>query len=124
MDEANHQLVGNGVIPFSCLALVNKCSEKVPKPIRSILAIGTLFSSTFLGHSIVDKMSGTHNKYKVSIADFLPDVDDWVLALSTVLKSPALYKLTAILCPITYSTLGIRTGCRQKDKKKKLDKII
>lgn len=123
LHETSHQFVGNGLIPFSCLAIVNKLTKPLSKPIRTIMAVSTLFASTFLGHSVTDKMLNTPNSYKVSLIDFLPDVDDWVLAASTVLKSKSLYKFTSMVCPFTYAMLGYRVGCRQ-DNEKKLDKYV
>ena len=123
LHETAHQFIGNGLIPFSCLAVVNKLTKPLNKSIRALIAVGTLFASTFLGHSATDKMLNTPNSYRVSVIDFLPDVDDWVLAASTVLKSKLLYKFTAMVCPFTYAMLGYRAGCRQKDNNK-LDKIV
>lgn len=121
--EASHQIIGNGAIPFACLGIANYFTKGLNKTIRSAIAITTLFVSTFLGHSVTDKLNNTPNKYKVSFIDFLPDVDDWVLAASTVLNSKLLYKFTAMVCPFTYSIMGIKTGLAQKDNKK-LDKIV
>lgn len=121
--EASHQIIGNGAIPFACLGIANYFTKGLNKTIRSAIAITTLFVSTFLGHSVTDKLNNTPNKYKVSFIDFLPDVDDWVLAASTVLNSKLLYKFTAMVCPFTYSIMGIKTGLAQKDNKK-FDKIV
>ena len=121
--EASHQIIGNGAIPFACLGIANYFTKGLNKTIRSAIAITTLFVSTFLGHSVTDKLNNTPNKYKVSFIDFLPDVDDWVLAASTVLNNKLLYKFTAMVCPFTYSIMGIKTGLAQKDNKK-LDKIV
>lgn len=123
IQEAMQQVVGNGLIPFSCLALVNLITKKFNKVARTIVAVGTLFASTFLGHAVVDKILNTNTKYKVGFIDFAPDIDDWVLAASTVLNSKSLYKFTATVCPFTYAILGIKTGLKQKEDKK-LDKQV
>lgn len=122
--ESAHQIIGNGAIPFACLGIANHFTKSLNKTVRSIIAVATLFASTFLGHSVTDKLTNTPNKYKVSFIDFAPDVDDWVLALSTVLKNKSLYKFTASVCPLTYSIMGIKTGIAHKEDKRKLDKTI
>lgn len=121
LQESVHQIVGNGVIPFSCLAVANLLTKRLKQSIRTVIAIGTLFASTFLGHNVVDKIIKTPKKYEVGFIDFAPDIDDWVLAASTVIKNKALYKFTATICPLTYTVLGIKTGLKQKEENNILD---
>lgn len=85
-----------------------------------MVGIGTLISTTFLGHKVANKINEKVFKedsgYKCTLKDF-------VFATSTVMNNKTLYKLTASVCPVTYAVYSYLAGCRQKDNKK-LDKIV
>ena len=121
-----NQIIGNTFIPFGFLALANKCTTKLSKVWRTLVAIGTFISTTFLGHNIANKLNKKIFKeesgYKCSFKDIISDADDWVLGASTVLKSKGLYQFTAAVAPLTYTIHGYLSGCRQQDKK--LDKYV
>lgn len=125
--DSVNQLVGNTFIPFGFLALSNKITKPLPKIWQTILGIGTLIATTFLGHEVANKINEKIFKedsgYKCTLKDFMCDIDDFVFAASTVMNNKPLYKLTASVCPITYTVHGYLAGCRQKDNKK-LDKIV
>ena len=125
--DSVNQLVGNTFIPFGFLALSNKITKPLPKIWQTIIGIGTLIATTFLGHEVANKINEKIFKedsgYKCTLKDFVCDTDDFVFAASTVVNNKTLYKLTASVCPVTYMTHGFRAGCRQKDNKK-LDKIV
>ena len=125
--DSVNQLVGNTFIPFGFLALSNKITKPLPKIWQTIIGIGTLIATTFLGHKVANKINEKIFKedsgYKCTLKDFVCDMDDFVFAASTVVNNKTLYKLTASVCPVTYAMLGYRAGCRQKDNKK-LDKIV
>lgn len=125
--DSINQLVGNTFIPFGFLALSNKITKPLPKVWQTIIGIGTLITTTFLGHAVANKINEKIFKedsgYKCTLKDFVCDTDDFVFAASTVVNNKPLYKLTASVCPVTYAMLGYRAGCRQKDNKK-LDKIV
>ena len=127
LKDSVNQLIGNTFIPFGSLALVNKYTKKLPVLSQTLLAIGTLFSTTFLGHHVANKVNEKAFKedsgYKCTFKDFATDFDDLFFAASTVMKSKWLYRLTATICPVTYMTHGYLAGTRQEDKKK-LDKYI
>ena len=124
--DSVNQLVGNTFVPFGFLALSNKITKPLPKIWQTIIGIGTLIATTFLGHSVANKINEKIFKedsgYKCTFKDFAGDFDDFVFAASTVMGSKWLYKITATVCPVTYMTHGFLAGCRQQDKK--LDKII
>lgn len=124
--DSVNQLVGNTFVPFGFLALSNKITKPLPKIWQTIIGIGTLIATTFLGHSVANKINEKVFKedsgYKCTFKDFAGDADDFVFAASTVMGSKWLYKITATVCPVTYMTHGFLAGCRQQDKK--LDKII
>lgn len=126
LKDSVNQLVGNTFVPFGFLALSNKITKPLPKIWQTIIGIGTLIATTFLGHSVANKINEKVFKedsgYKCTFKDFAGDADDFVFAASTVMGSKWLYKLTATVCPVTYMTHGFLAGCRQQDKK--LDKII
>ena len=126
LKDSVNQLVGNTFVPFGFLALSNKITKPLPKIWQTIIGIGTLIATTFLGHSVANKINEKVFKedsgYKCTFKDFAGDADDFVFAASTVMGSKWLYKITATLCPVTYMTHGFLAGCRQQDKK--LDKII
>ena len=125
--DSVNQLVGNTFIPLGFLALANKITKPLPKIWQTIIGIGTLTATTFLGHTVANKINEKIFKedsgYKCTLKDFMCDTDDFVFAASTVMNNKTLYKLTASVCPFTYAMLGYRAGCRQKDNKK-LDKIV
>ena len=125
--DSVNQLVGNTFIPFGFLALSNKITKPLPKIWQTIIGIGTLIATTFLGHEVANKINEKIFKedsgYKCTIKDFMCDTDDFVFAASTVMNNKPLYKLTASVCPVTYAVYGYLAGCRQKDNKK-LDKIV
>ena len=125
--DSVNQLVGNTFIPFGFLALSNKITKPLPKIWQTIIGIGTLIATTFLGHNVANKINEKIFKgdsgYKCTIKDFMCDTDDFVFAASTVMNNKPLYKLTASVCPVTYAVYGYLAGCRQKDNKK-LDKIV
>lgn len=125
--DSVNQLVGNTFIPFGFLALANKITKPLPKIWQTIIGIGTLIATTFLGHKVANKINEKIFKedsgYKCTLKDFAGDIDDFVFAASTVMNNKKLYKFTASVCPITYMTHGYLAGCRQKDNKK-LDKIV
>ena len=125
--DSVNQLVGNTFIPFGFLALSNKITKPLPKLWQTIIGIGTLITTTFLGHNVANKINEKIFKedsgYKCTLKDFMCDTDDFVFAASTVMNNKTLYKLTASVCPITYAVHGYMAGCRQKDNKK-LDKIV
>lgn len=125
--DSVNQLVGNTFIPFGFLALSNKITKPLPKIWQTIIGIGTLIATTFLGHNVANKINEKIFKedsgYKCTLKDFAGDADDFVFAASTVMNNKKLYKFTASVCPITYMTHGYLAGCRQKDNKK-LDKIV
>lgn len=127
LKDGVNQLIGNTLVPFGCLALANKCTKQLSKLSQALIAIGTLISTTFLGHRIANKTNEKIFKedsgYKCSFKDFATDFDDIFFATSTVVKNKALYHITATICPITYMVHGYLAGCRQKDKKT-LDKYI
>ena len=126
LKDSVNQLVGNTFVPFGFLALSNKITKPLPKIWQTIIGIGTLIATTFLGHSVANKINEKVFKedsgYKCTFKDFAGDADDFVFAASTVMGSKWLYKITATVCPVTYMTHGFLAGCRQQDKK--LDKII
>ena len=126
LKDSVNQLVGNTFVPFGFLALSNKITKPLPKIWKTIIGIGTLIATTFLGHNVANKINEKVFKedsgYKCTFKDFAGDADDFVFAASTVMGSKWLYKLTATVCPVTYMTHGFLAGCRQQDKK--LDKII
>lgn len=126
LKDSVNQLVGNTFVPFGFLALSNKITKPLPKLWQTIIGIGTLIATTFLGHNVANKINEKVFKedsgYKCTFKDFAGDADDFVFAASTVMGSKWLYKLTATVCPVTYMTHGFLAGCRQQDKK--LDKII
>lgn len=126
LKDSVNQLVGNTFVPFGFLALSNKITKPLPKIWQTIIGIGTLIATTFLGHNVANKINEKVFKedsgYKCTFKDFAGDADDFVFAASTVMGSKWLYKLTATVCPVTYMTHGFLAGCRQQDKK--LDKII
>ena len=125
--DSVNQLVGNTFIPFGFLALSNKITKPLPKIWQTIIGIGTLIATTFLGHNVANKINEKIFKedsgYKCTLKDFMCDTDDFVFAASTVMNNKTLYKLTASACPVTYAVHGYLAGCRQKDNKK-LDKIV
>lgn len=126
LKDSVNQLVGNTFVPFGFLALSNKITKPLPKIWQTIIGIGTLIATTFLGHNVANKINEKVFKedsgYKCTFKDFAGDADDFVFAASTVMGSKWLYKITATICPVTYMTHGFLAGCRQQDKK--LDKII
>lgn len=126
LKDSVNQLVGNTFVPFGFLALSNKITKPLPKIWQTIIGIGTLIATTFLGHNVANKINKKVFKedsgYKCTFKDFAGDADDFVFAASTVMGSKWLYKITATVCPVTYMTHGFLAGCRQQDKK--LDKII
>lgn len=126
LKDSVNQLVGNTFVPFGFLALSNKITKPLPKIWQTIIGIGTLIATTFLGHNVANKINEKVFKedsgYKCTFKDFAGDFDDFVFAASTVMGSKWLYKITATVCPVTYMTHGFLAGCRQQDKK--LDKII
>ena len=126
LKDSVNQLVGNTFVPFGFLALSNKITKPLPKLWQTIIGIGTLIATTFLGHNVANKINEKVFKedsgYKCTFKDFAGDADDFVFAASTVMGSKWLYKITATVCPVTYMTHGFLAGCRQQDKK--LDKII
>ena len=126
LKDSVNQLVGNTFVPFGFLALSNKITKPLPKLWQTLIGIGTLIATTFLGHRIANKINEKIFKedsgYKCTFKDFAGDFDDFVFAASTVMGSKWLYKITATVCPVTYMTHGFLAGCRQQDKK--LDKII
>ena len=67
-----------------------------------------------------DKIFTEKRKYNVSIADFITDVDDLIFITSTATNNKLLYKATAHICPISYTSLGILAGTRHKN----LDKQV
>ena len=119
LKDGVNQVIGNTIVPYSCLALVNKITKRLPKGIRTISAVGTLIGSTFLGHKIANKVNEKvfheESGYTCSLKDFATDFDDVFFAASTVLKNKALFKLTASLSPFTYLTFGFLAGTRQSD---------
>lgn len=126
LKDSVNQLVGNTFVPFGFLALSNKITKPLPKLWQTLIGIGTLIATTFLGHNVANKINEKVFKedsgYKCTFKDFAGDADDFVFAASTVMGSKWLYKITATVCPVTYMTHGFLAGCRQQDKK--LDKII
>lgn len=126
LKDSVNQLVGNTFVPFGFLAIANKLTTKLPLMWQTIIAIGTLVSTTFLGHNIANKMNQKmfkeNSNYQTGFKDFATDFDDLFFAASTVMKNKKLYQLTATICPITYMTHGYLAGCRQEDKK--LDKYV
>ena len=126
LKDSVNQLIGNTFVPFGFLAISNKITKPLPKIWQTIIGIGTLIATTFLGHSVANKINEKVFKedsgYKCTFKDFAGDFDDFVFAASTVMGSKWLYKITATVCPVTYMTHGFLAGCRQQDKK--LDKII
>ena len=128
LKDTVNQMIGNTLVPFGFLALSNKLTKKLPILWQTISGIATLIATTFLGHSIANKVNEKIFKeesgYKCTGKDFYGDFDDFIFAASTVMNNKSLYKITASLCTLTYMTHGYLAGCRQKDKEKKLDKII
>ena len=126
LKDSVNQLIGNTFVPFGFLAISNKITKPLPKIWQTLIGIGTLIVTTFLGHSIANKINEKVFKedsgYKCTFKDFAGDADDFVFAASTVMGSKWLYRITATVCPVTYMTHGFLAGCRQQDKK--LDKII
>jgi hypothetical protein len=126
LKDSVNQLVGNTFIPFGFLAVANKCTKKLPVLWQTLVAIGTLISTTFFGHQVANKINEKvfkeNSGYKCTFKDFATDFDDVFFAASTVMNNKWLYRLTATLCPITYMTHGYLAGCRQEDKK--LDKYV
>jgi hypothetical protein len=126
LKDGVNQLVGNTFIPFGFLALANLCTKKLPKVVQSIVAVGALIGTTFLGHNVADKINEKLFKeksgYKCTFKDFATDFDDVIFATSTVLKSKKLYQMTAAICPITYLTHGYLAGTRQEERR--LDKYV
>lgn len=127
LKDSVNQIIGNTFVPFGSLAIANKMTSKLPKLGQTLVAIGTLFSTTFLGHAIANKVNEKvfkeESNYKTGVKDFMTDFDDVFFAASTVMNNKWLYKLTATLCPITYGTHGYLAGCRQSDSKT-LDKYV
>ena len=101
-------------------------TKPLPKIWQTIIGIGTLIATTFLGHAVANKINEKIFKedsgYKCTLKDFAGDFDDFVFAASTVLNNKKLYKFTASVCPITYMTHCYLAVCRQDNKK--LDKIV
>ena len=126
LKDSVNQLIGNTFVPFGFLAISNKITKQLPKIWQTLIGIGTLIVTTFLGHRIANKINEKIFKedsgYKCTFKDFAGDADDFVFAASTVMGSKWLYRITATVCPVTYMTHGFLAGCRQQDKK--LDKII
>ena len=126
LKDSVNQLIGNTFVPFGFLAISNKITKPLPKIWQTLIGIGTLIVTTFLGHSVANKINEKVFKedsgYKCTFKDFAGDADDFVFAASTVMGSKWLYRITATVCPVTYMTHGFLAGCRQQDKK--LDKII
>ena len=126
LKDSVNQLVGNTFVPFGFLALSNKITKPLPKIWQTIIGIGTLIATTFLGHNVANKINEKVFKedsgYKCTLKDFMCDIDDFVFAASTVMNNKNLYKFTASVCPVTYTVHGYLAGCRQQDKK--LDKIV
>ena len=126
LKDSVNQLIGNTFVPFGFLAISNKITKPLPKIWQTLIGIGTLIVTTFLGHRIANKINEKIFKedsgYKCTFKDFAGDADDFVFAASTVMGSKWLYRITATVCPVTYMTHGFLAGCRQQDKK--LDKII
>ena len=126
LTDSVNQLIGNTFVPFGFLAISNKITKPLPKIWQTLIGIGTLIVTTFLGHSVANKINEKVFKedsgYKCTFKDFAGDADDFVFAASTVMGSKWLYRITATVCPVTYMTHGFLAGCRQQDKK--LDKII
>ncbi len=126
LKDGVNQLVGNTFIPFGFLALANLCTKKLPKVVQSLVAVGALIGTTFLGHNVADKINEKLFKeksgYKCTFKDFATDFDDVIFATSTVLKSKKLYQMTATICPITYLTHGYLAGTRQEERR--LDKYV
>ena len=126
LKDSVNQLIGNTFVPFGFLAISNKITKPLPKIWQTLIGIGTLIVTTFLGHSVANKINEKIFKedsgYKCTFKDFAGDADDFVFAASTVMGSKWLYRITATVCPVTYMTHGFLAGCRQQDKK--LDKII
>ena len=118
--DSVNQLVGNTFIPFGFLALSNKITKPLPKIWQTIIGIGTLIATTFLGHKVANKINEKIFKedsgYKCTLKDFICDTDDFVFAASTVVNNKNLYKFTASVCPVTYAMLGYRAGCCKLDK--------
>lgn len=116
--EVSNQLIGNSAVPYTCLAIANHFSKGLQKPIRTAIAIATIFFTTILGHNIADKVNDNlfeeKRKYKVAIKDYVSDFDDILLASSTVLKNKTLFKVLAYMSPFTYTTLGVMAGTRHK----------
>lgn len=127
LKDGVNQLVGNTFIPFGFLAIANACTKKMSMLHQTLIAIGTLFVTTFLGHDIANKINKKIFKeesgYKCSTKDFITDFDDLFFAASTVMKNKKLYQVTATMCPLTYMTHGYLAGCRQEDKRI-LDKYV
>ena len=55
--DSVNQLVGNTFIPFGFLALSNKITKPLPKIWQTIIGIGTLIATTFLGHAVANKLN-------------------------------------------------------------------
>lgn len=127
LKDGVNQLIGNTLIPFGFLAVANKCTKGLSKLSQTLIAIGTLVATTFLGHAVANKVNEKVFKedsgYKCTIKDFATDFDDIFFAASTVMKNKKLYQITAGLCPLTYMTHGYLAGCRQEDKRI-LDKYV
>lgn len=126
--DAVNQLIGNTFIPFGSLAIANKLTKPLPMLARTLIAIGTLIGTTFLGHNVANKVNEKVFKedsgYKTSLKDFIFDADDIGFAASTVLKSKWLYNLTATVVPVTYMMHGYLAGTRQENNTKTLDKYV
>lgn len=127
LKDGINQLVGNTFIPFGFLAIANSHTKKLPVLAQTLVAVGTLFVTTFFGHAVANKLNQLIFKedsgYKCSLKDFITDFDDLFFAASTVMKNKKLYQVTATMCPLTYMTHGYLAGCRQKDKRI-LDKYV
>jgi len=119
--ESSNQLIGNTIIPLVCLATVNKITKPLHKGLRAVIAVTTLIGSTFIGHNIADKVNDKvfeeKRNYKIGVKDFITDFDDLLFATSTVMNNKPLYRLTACICPFTYSNLGMMAGMRHKEEK-------
>ena len=57
LKDSVNQLVGNTFVPFGFLALSNKITKPLPKLWQTLIGIGTLIATTFLGHSVANKIN-------------------------------------------------------------------
>lgn len=121
LKDGVNQLVGNTFIPFGALVITNMLSKPLPKLARTLAGIVTLIGGTFLGHNIANKVNKKvfkeDSNYECTVKDFIGDMDDYVLAASTVLHNKKLYEFTATVCPATFLIHGYLSGTRQQDKK-------